>query len=161
MLEVTALHHVSIVVDDLEAARHFYGQVLGMEEEFRPTNFRFGGAWFVKGSAEIHLIHRPDATQDAGDAANTPNALRNLTYARHFCLAINDVDAAVNALAQHSVPIAYGPRNRGDGAIQTYVYDPDGHLIELVCLHPTQEYAIDWDDWQESPADGRRQESSA
>ena len=121
-----------------------------MDEEIRPTNFRFGGAWFVKGGSEVHLIDRPDATQDAGDGPNTPTELRNLTYARHFCFSIEDVDEALTSLRRHDVPIAYGPRNRGDNAIQIYLYDPDGHMIELVCLNPARDVEINWEDWQES-----------
>ncbi len=35
-------------------------------------------------------------------------------------------------LEQYSIPIIAGPRARGDGATQTYIYDPDGHMVELV-----------------------------
>ena len=132
MFEIKDLHHVSLVVQDVERSRYFYCDILGMKDEKRPVNFDFKGAWFVTDRVEIHLIHRADATQAAGDPPNQPTPERDLTFARHFCFEINEVQAMLERLSQYNVPIACGPRARGDGATQTYIYDPDGHLVELV-----------------------------
>jgi len=132
MLELKYLHHVSIVVKDIEKSKHFYCDVLGMEDVARPENFTFGGAWFRKGDCEVHLIHISEAVQEPGDAPNTPTETRDLTFARHFCFQINDVDEMLKTLNKFNIPIACGPRPRGDGATQTYIYDPDGHMVELV-----------------------------
>ena len=132
MLELKALHHVSLVVNDVKKSKQFYCGVLGMEDVPRPQNFTFDGAWFRKNKFEIHLIGPQEAVQPPGDGPNHPTERRDLTFARHFCFAINDVDEMVRTLEKHNVPIACGPRPRGDGATQTYVYDPDGHMVELV-----------------------------
>lgn len=55
-MEIRRLDHAALLVKDVERSRRFYGQVLGMEEVPRPSNFTFPGAWFRKGHAEIHLI---------------------------------------------------------------------------------------------------------
>ena len=55
-MEIRRLDHAALLVKDVERSRRFYGQVLGMEEVPRPSNFAFPGAWFRKGVAEIHLI---------------------------------------------------------------------------------------------------------
>src|SRR6266571_7827283 len=55
-VEIRRLDHAAFLVKDVERSRRFYGQVLGMEEVPRPSNFTFPGAWFRKGRAEIHLI---------------------------------------------------------------------------------------------------------
>jgi len=55
-MEIRRLDHAAFLVKDVERSRRFYGQVLGMEEVPRPSNFTFPGAWFRKGRAEIHLI---------------------------------------------------------------------------------------------------------
>src|SRR5713226_4004865 len=55
-MEIRRLDHAALLVKDVERSRRFYGQVLGMEEVSRPSNFKFPGAWFRKGRAEIHLI---------------------------------------------------------------------------------------------------------
>jgi glyoxylase I family protein len=52
MIQVETLHHVSISVTDLDQARHFYGDLLGLSEIPRPP-FDFPGAWYQLG--EIYL----------------------------------------------------------------------------------------------------------
>ena len=55
-MEIRRLDHAALLVKDVERSRRFYGQILGMEEVPRPSNFAFPGAWFRKGHTEIHLI---------------------------------------------------------------------------------------------------------
>ncbi len=133
MITMGRLHHVSIVVNDLEASRHFYADVLGMEQAHRPTNFEFKGQWFrIDGGYEVHTIHRSEAIAGGGDGENTPRPDRDITFARHFCFSVSSVEDMLETLAKHGIPIVEGPRARGDGATQTYIYDPDGHMVELV-----------------------------
>lgn len=129
---VGRLHHVSICVADLAAAKWFYGDVLGLEEVPRPETFTFAGQWFRGNGCEVHTIHVSAAGQQPGDVENIIRPGRDVTFARHVCFQIEDAKTAVSLLAAHHVPLAAGPRNRGDGAVQLYLYDPDGHLIELV-----------------------------
>jgi hypothetical protein len=42
------------------------------------------------------------------------------------------MDATIKTVEENDIPIAAGPRPRGDGASQLYIYDPDGHMVELV-----------------------------
>jgi catechol 2,3-dioxygenase-like lactoylglutathione lyase family enzyme len=136
MLITGPIHHVALIVKDVEASRHFYCDVLGLQDVPRPASFKFAGAWFRAGAAEIHVIHEADASQAPGDASRQPQPGRDATRARHFCFQITDVDQALAAFKQHNIPVLIGPRPRGDGAIQTYVCDPDDHLVELVYLPP-------------------------
>lgn len=134
--EISFVDHVSIITKDVEASRQFYCNVLGMEEVPRPTNFTFGGAWFRKGGAEIHLVHVDAATQEVGDAENVGKPNGDVTFARHFAFRINDMDAFAQRLEEHGISFAWGPRNRGDDAWQAYLYDPDGHMIEVTTPKP-------------------------
>ena len=43
-----------------------------------------------------------EATAAAGDAINTPRAERDITFARHFCFSIRDVDEMLATLEQRS-----------------------------------------------------------
>ena len=137
MLEILGLHHVSLIVRDVAASQRFFCEVLGMEAVPPPPSFKFVVAWVRKGPAELHLVQADDAVQAPGDKEIWQRPDRDATFARHVCLQINNVDALVERLRIHQVPIVAGPRARGDGPTQTYIHDLDGHLIELVCLTPT------------------------
>ena len=49
------IHHVSINVRDVDAAKSFYIDVLGMRELPRP-DLGFPGAWLASGAQEVHLL---------------------------------------------------------------------------------------------------------
>lgn len=131
MIRITDLSHVSLIVSDLEQSARFYRDVLGMREVARPSTFKFQGRWLRQGSAEIHLIHSSESTQQPGDRPAHPNERSPIARTRHFALAVEDVEETLSALAEHGVQVVQGPQPRGDGAIQIYCYDPDGHLLEL------------------------------
>jgi len=128
-VEILALQHCSLVVRDLERARWFYGQVLGLEEVPRPSTFTFRGAWFRRGNAEVHLILAADTTAPAGlpDAGGA----KRTGLATHLAFEVADLGAAREELLRAGIPIVGGPMPRGDGVMQLYIEDPDGYLIEL------------------------------
>ena len=58
MGSIEAIHHVQIAAPpgSEEAARRFYGSILGLEEVPKPANLAGrGGAWFRGPGAEIHV----------------------------------------------------------------------------------------------------------
>jgi catechol 2,3-dioxygenase-like lactoylglutathione lyase family enzyme len=132
-LEIKGLQHVNIVVQDVDVARKFYCDILGMEEKPRHPSFQQTGAWLHKSGAEIHLVQVDYATHPPGDLSvdyieTTEN---ELSSSRHFCLEIDDTDSLVRILEKNNISIVYGPITRTGGLIQTYCYDPDNHLIEF------------------------------
>ncbi|HSH03388.1 MAG TPA: VOC family protein [Anaerolineae bacterium] len=132
MMRLKKLHHVTLIVDDLVATRHFYVDVLGMEEVKRPGLFDFPGQWFRCGGYEVHTVLAEASGQAAGDRENVVRSGVEVTSARHFCFAVEDVAGTLAVLAAAGIELVAGPRDRGDGAIQMYVHDPDGHLVEFV-----------------------------
>ncbi|MEO8288036.1 MAG: VOC family protein [Chloroflexota bacterium] len=134
MIKILDLNHVTIVSKDVDASRRFYLGVLGMEELDTPKVFTHLSVWFHKGNAEIHLVHEPDSTQRPGDPPTNTEGERDWSKSRHFALAVEDIDEAKRTLEEHNIPIVLGPRPRGDGPMQMFCYDPDGHLIELHTL---------------------------
>lgn len=128
-MQIITLHHCGLVVSDLERARWFYGQVLGMEEVPRPRNFTFAGAWFRAANTELHLITAADTTAPAGFP--DPGGGKQTGLALHFALEVDDVYALKAHLKEQGASIVSGPLPRGDGAYQLFVEDPDGHLIEF------------------------------
>ncbi len=120
-MQVVELNHVALKVADLEASTDFYGQVLGLRPLDRPA-FSFPGAWFALGGQELHLIGGEDHVAEPGQPRGN-----------HFALRVDDVEAAAERLRGENVAFR-GPNPRPDGALQVFLSDPDGHVIELCQL---------------------------
>lgn len=116
-MKALAVHHVSINVDDVDAAVRFYVDVLDMTlRDDRPA-FGFGGAWLDagQGGQQLHLIEAP-----------VPDGL-----GQHFALLVEDLDATVAELRARGADIG-DPIPVGDSAHrQAFVTDPSGNLVEL------------------------------
>jgi glyoxylase I family protein len=112
---VTGIHHVSIVVTDLELSRRFYTEVLGLREIPRPATFDFVVVWYDLGAQHIHLVPR--------EVADAPSP-------RHFALQVGDATAAREHFAKLGVP----PRETTPipGCDRFFVTDPDGNLVEIM-----------------------------
>lgn len=126
-IQVEAIDHVTLVVRDLEASRRFYVDLLGMEEVARPA-FTFEGAWFRAGETWLHLILEH---AESGPAPSRPPGELTASRTRHFAFRVRDGFEAAEMLRAAGAPIAAGPKVRPDGAVQVFVYDPDGHVVEL------------------------------
>lgn len=125
-LTVRALHHVSLVVEDLERSAHFYRDILGMKAAFRP-DFGFPGLFFEAANTQIHLI--PRSEWHSNDAkrweAEGPDAC-------HFAFEVDDAALARKVLERHGVTILRGPSQNKAGWVQLWVRDPDGYVFELL-----------------------------
>ena len=126
-IAVRTLDHVTVVVGDLEASRTFYVDVLGMLEVPRPA-FSFDGLWFQSGPTQIHLILEYEGSGPAGNLV--PSEHRG-ARTHHFAFQVDDAHACAARLQELDVPIVAGPKERPDGAVQVFVCDPDGHVVEL------------------------------
>jgi glyoxylase I family protein len=123
------IQHVGLVVSDLDRSRAFYAGPLGLEEVPRPSNFTFDGAWFRFGGTEIHLLSDRHATGGAGQPDPGLGKERGMTH--HLAFQVDDLAAACARLAEHGVPLEGGPMPRGDGFVQVFFLDPDGHVLEF------------------------------
>lgn len=131
-IQVKYIDHVTLIVADLEKSREFYCDVLGMEQVDRP-GFSFGGRWFQAGTTQIHLILDHE---DSGPAGENTTDLKKSSRNRHFAFEVEDGHAAAARLLELGLPLVSGPQERPDGAVQVFVKDPDGHVVEL-CSVPT------------------------
>ena len=122
MIEVEALHNVSISVTELGRAKQFYGDVLGLREIHRPA-FDFAGAWYQVGDRQLHLIVHPGT-----------RTLRKTTEIDtrdgHYGLRVRSYRQTLEHLDARGVAYRDKPRNRTPWP-QIYVTDPDGNVIEL------------------------------
>ena len=120
-MQVTQLNHIALHVADVDRSVAFYAEVMQLPPLPRPA-FDFPGAWFRLGTdQELHLIggrHEPTHGHNRGN---------------HVALAVDDLDQWENQLDAHGAD-RLPRRTRPDGAEQTFVRDPDGHVIELCVL---------------------------
>lgn len=123
-IQVQSLDHVTIVVKDLAATKRFYVECLGMREVPRPS-FPFVGQWFQAGPTQIHTILEAEGTGRAGTGVETNSR------GHHFAFLVEDAEAAYRQVLDLNLPVISPPRHRPDGAVQVFLQDPDGHLVEL------------------------------
>ncbi len=123
-IRVQSLDHVTIVVRDLSATRRFYVEALGMAEVPRP-GFSFVGQWFQAGATLIHTILEFDGSSKAGTGAEYNSR------GHHFAFLVDNAEAAAARLTELGITLVSPPKTRPDGAVQVFVQDPDGYLVEL------------------------------
>ena len=125
------LHHVSIIVRDLDISLPFYRDVFGLTPITRPP-FPFPGAWLGCGALQIHLIVYP------GGSFRTSNKIDRNDL--HFAFRTDDFDGIVGRLQSmgFDVDAAEGDpkkiflnRQALAGFPQLYLLDPDRNIIEI------------------------------
>ena len=126
-IAVTALDHVTLICANLSATRKFYVDLLGMTEVPRPP-FDFPGLWFQVGSVQIHATQ---ASPEAGQPGWGDRGVKKISRGHHIAFAVDDVVQALEIVRANGVPIASPLQKRPDGLQQVYLYDPDGHIVEL------------------------------
>jgi catechol 2,3-dioxygenase-like lactoylglutathione lyase family enzyme len=117
---IIEIDHVNVIVPKTleDAAKHFYGSVLGLKEIPKPIELLGrGGAWYELGDVQLHLSARSQTS--------TSQIARG-----HVCYTVADVTLAEERLRTAGVeiipddqPVAGKPR--------FYVRDPGANLIEI------------------------------
>lgn len=113
-----ALHHVQLAMPEggEDAARAFYGDLLGLAETPKPPALAArGGVWFERGDLRVHLgVARPFAPARKAHAAFLVADLRALAGRLEA--------AGIDARRDEPLP----------GFDRVYVDDPFGNRIELM-----------------------------
>jgi catechol 2,3-dioxygenase-like lactoylglutathione lyase family enzyme len=116
------LQHVTIAMPpgNEAAARAFYGDVLGLEEITPPASVAdLQEIWYrLGGDTELHLFIEPPMGQDHS--------------ARHFCLAVDDVEALRERLEAIGVTVVGGPPI--PSRPRYFCRDPFGNLFEITTI---------------------------
>lgn len=117
-MRIVALDHVQLAMPagGEDAARHFYGGVLGLEEIPKPVELAGrGGAWFRSGGVHLHL--GVDADFRPARKAHPALRVEGLTT-----LVVRCVDAGYPV--ERDVPLP--------GLERVHVADPFGNRLEFV-----------------------------
>ena len=129
-----AFAHVCFIVKDLDASIDFYCNKLGLTHCFdfeRDTSERFGVYLHVAGRSFVELFRGEVADRAPGQSF------------QHFCLEVDDVAAAVQAIRAQGVEIT-NPVLGSDQSWQAWLSDPDGNRIELHGYTPQSQQLGPW-----------------
>lgn len=122
MIETGGLHHIHLVVRDLERALRFYQSVFGMQEQFRVGRDMV----FISTPGSDDLITLNQDEKERHQAGHSGGI-------SHFGFKLrrgSDLDAAAREVERGGGRVV----SRGEhapGVPFVYVSDPDGYVIEL------------------------------
>jgi catechol 2,3-dioxygenase-like lactoylglutathione lyase family enzyme len=107
------IHHVSLMVSDLDDALDFYVGTLGFRRRTDRPELAVRGAWLDVGDHQLHLIEGdpPPAT------------------GQHFAVRVADLEATRTLLLDRGVEV--GEAIPIGTAKQAFLQDPSGNAIEL------------------------------
>ena len=131
MPEIKSIHHVAIVVDDMEKSLAFWRAALGLEmAELRQVPAEMSQVAFLPvGESEVELV-RP-TTDDSGIAKYLAKRGPGM---HHLCLEVDDIEAMLAQLKARGVRlINEQPRSTDDGRKYAFIHpeSASGVLVEL------------------------------
>jgi len=115
---------ITLFVEDLAAAKRFYGDVFQLPVFFEDDN----SAVFKFGDTLVNLLEASEASELVAPATvATPHA--GVRF--QFTLGVDDVDAMVDELKSRGVELLNGPMDRPWGIRTASFRDPGGHIWEV------------------------------
>jgi glyoxylase I family protein len=125
-MRISGIHHVTLLVSDVERSLAFYRNVLGLRLVKQTVNADDRSArHFIFGDADRMLLtclEYPDLEEGGGGRGST----------HHFALSV-DSEAELNAwkgyLEGKGIPATDLMEREGFRSI--YIRDPDGHIVEI------------------------------
>ena len=123
---ITEAHHFAICVHDIATARHFYGDVLALDELERPPEIaaNFASAWYRLGRAELHVVENAEF-----------QPLRS-PLGPHLAVATDDFEATVERISGTGAKFSFGPGEGPDGIRRAVITDPTGNVVEITAAQP-------------------------
>ena len=114
------IHHVNVTVPKSleDAAKHFYGVVMGLEEVPKPESSRGrGGAWYQLGAMQLHLSVETAFGDDC-------------ISKRHVCYTVSNLAEAEEQFRRAGIEIVPDDQPM-PGWPRFYVRDPGGNRLEI------------------------------
>ena len=128
-MQLSAIHHVAIIVSDYKKAKEFYVEKLGFEvirENFREER----EDWKL----DLRIGEGPEATELEIFAEKNPPKRVNRPEAcglRHLVFRVDDIEAVVQELKMLGIECEPIRRDTYTDKKMTFFFDPDGLPLEL------------------------------
>ena len=117
-MRATGFTHVSVHAHHLDESVRFYKDLFGMEEIPAP-GFPFPVLWLRVGDLQLHLFQSEDPAPQG----------------HHFGIEVDDFEATYEKVGEMGAQIEEGYFSSvyelPDGAVQLYVRDPAGNMVEI------------------------------
>jgi methylmalonyl-CoA/ethylmalonyl-CoA epimerase len=128
---IKSIHHVAVVVDDMEKSLHFWRDALGMElHELRDVPAEKSQVAFLPvAGAEVELVM--PTSDDSGIAKYLAKRGPGM---HHICLEVDDIDGMMSQLRKKAIRlINEEPRAAADGRKYAFIHPEStgGVLVEL------------------------------
>ena len=128
--KISGLNHLGLIVEDMETAKHYFGNILGFE-----MLMDRGELCFYLVGDDVLAIKTPQmAVSKPEHGAESQNMSRgqgwqSLDHYGFFAPTPEDVDRMADHLKSHDIQILKGPYDRSDGR-SVYFKDPCGNVGE-------------------------------
>ena len=126
MVTVKQIHHMTLVVNDVDSTRDFFGRVLGLPEIKKPDP-NMSIIWFGVESNELHCMVRPDQVKEGRTDLSLVGAERGFE-GRHVALTVAEsLDEVATVLESEGIPY----HRATSGLPQIFCEDPAGNFVEI------------------------------
>ena len=125
-MNLSAIHHVAIIVSDYEVSKDFYVNKLGfsiIRENYRPERKDWKLDLRLSDSVELEIF----AEENPPKRVNRPEACG----LRHLAFQVDCVEETVNELAARGIVCEPVRVDTYTGKKMTFFFDPDGLPLEL------------------------------
>lgn len=125
-MNLSAIHHVAIIVSDYEASKEFYVNKLGfsiIRENYRPERKDWKLDLRLSDSVELEIF----VEENPPKRVNRPEACG----LRHLAFQVDCVEETVNELASRGIVCEPVRVDTYTGKRMTFFFDPDGLPLEL------------------------------
>jgi methylmalonyl-CoA/ethylmalonyl-CoA epimerase len=133
-MKIKRLEHVAITVKDMDAARHTWQDVLGLDEEYAERIGDTMLSMLPVGQTYIELL------QAVGPASPVNEWMeKNGESIFHLCFEVEDIDASVTELKGKGIKLLNDEPKPGHGGSRIVFIDPSDTgnvLIELAEIPP-------------------------
>lgn len=116
------LHHVSLIVEDVQVALSFYEKVLGLEVDHARPDLGYPGAWLtLPGQQQIHLMQldNPDKNSQRPEHGGRDH---------HVAFSVRSIDEIADSL--NDLNVSFTKSKSGRKAL--FCRDADGNALEFI-----------------------------
>mgnify|MGYP001384544328 CR=1 FL=1 len=115
------LHHISLIVSDVNKSLNFYSNFLNLEIDKTRPKLSCDGVWFKIGKQQIHLLQVPNPD-------NSENRPIHGGSDRHIAFKVKKLNLFIARLNALKIPFQMSKSGRS----ALFCRDPDGNTFELI-----------------------------